>query len=705
MATKYTDDDILKIIKSELTLATGGSADSIESNRQKAYSAYLGDKGETKDGRSSIVSTDVADAIEWIMPEVVKAFTQNNEVVTFDPVGPNDRKQAELESRFVYDILMKDNNGFVTLYSMFKDALLQKNGFAKIFYENENRVTKESYTGINDIELQILLTDPQIEIIGQTTSEVSGINIHDINIKRTVIAGKIRVLPVAPENFRVYSRHNSVDLSNVRFCGDVVLKTRSELIEDGFDESLIDSVRPDSSSSDSERNYRWSMNGETIHSSTDKDNYLYEVLECYLNLDYDGDGVAETIKVTTLGFEDPGVILDIEEVDCNPYVSTTAIIMSHKLFGLSVYDRLKEIQSAKTALWRNILDNIYLQNNQRTIVHEGMVNLDDLLINRPGGIIRAKTMNAIAPFPTAPLSSDVYNMMDYFDQVRAGRTGVSPDGSIADTAMGDAVGSMGVEKLLSQKEELVGLMIRALAETGVKPICIRIRDLLIQNKDVVEDYEFRGEWEKVNPSRWIARSRTTIRVGTGSGNRKEQASALSTIIQFQKEILAQPGQALIKEENVYAALNDFVQSVGLPSASPYFLDPVSPEGQENKKQVDASSQESQQAALKEKQMLADAQTKIAEAEQGKAQAAIASVQVRSENERLKGKIQSQRDMFEAQINQLEHELEVAKLGQKDNQAMGELEFKYYNAGLQAQIAREQMNKATTNGDNGHNSKD
>ena len=294
--------------------------------------------------------------------------------------------------------------------------------------------------------------------------------------------------------------------------------------------------------------------------------------------------------------------------------------------------------------------------------------------------------------PTTALSSDVYNMMDYFDTVRAGRTGVSPDGSVSDSAMGDAVGSEGLEKLLSQKEELVGLMIRVFAETGVKPICIRIRDLLIMHRDTVEEYEFRGDWEKVQPSRWGARSRTTIRVGTGSGNRKEQASALANILAFQEKIMANPGQALVKENNVFAALNDFVKASGMPGAAPYFLDPVSPEGQEHKQQVDASSQKQQEADLKERQMLADTQEKIANAEQGKAQAAMMAVQVKAENERLKNELASRQSEYDLHIKQLEQQLEEAKLGQKYEQQDSELQFKYYNAELQATIAREQMNK-------------
>lgn len=692
MGAKYDDDQVLAIIAAELNLSTGGPGDSIEANRQEAYKAYLGDKGETKEGRSSIVSTDIADAIEWILPEVMKSFTQNNEVVTFDPVGSKDIKQAELESRFVYDVLMKDNNGFLTLYTFFKDALMQKNGFVKMFYEKDNRVSFESFTRINDIELQLLLAESDVTLAEQSTYEMDGINIHDVKIKRTKISGSIKVLPVAPENFRVYSRHNSVDLKTVRFCGDYTLKTKSELIEDGYDEDLIDSCESASGTENSERYYRWGMQGEGVGFYDDPESKLYELFECYIRLDMNNDGIAELLKITTIGYDKPSVVLDIEEVDQNPYISATAIIMSHKMFGLSVYDRLKEIQAAKTALWRNILDNIYLQNNQRTVVVENMVNLDDLLVSRPGGIIRAKVANAVSPMPTTALSSDVYNMMDYFDTVRAGRTGVSPDGSVSDSAMGDAVGSEGLEKLLSQKEELVGLMIRVFAETGVKPICIRIRDLLIMHRDTVEEYEFRGDWEKVQPSRWGARSRTTIRVGTGSGNRKEQASALANILAFQEKIMANPGQALVKENNVFAALNDFVKASGMPGAAPYFLDPVSPEGQEHKQQVDASSQKQQEADLKERQMLADTQEKIANAEQGKAQAAMMAVQVKAENERLKNELANKQSEYDLHIQQLEQQLEEAKLGQKYEQQDGELQFKYYNAELQATIAREQMNK-------------
>lgn len=694
--TKPYDDDTLKsIISAELATATGSDTD-IESQRQDALKYYLGKMGSAPEGRSQVVSTDVADAIEWIMPEIMKAFTQNNEVVTFDPVGPEDIRQAEIESRFVYDTLMKKNDGFLTLHTFIKDALLQKNGFVKCYYEKQNQVLMESYEKITTPELNMLLSDPNVELTGQSTEIVDGIEVHSVNVKRTSLYGCVKVNIVAPENIKIYARHNSVNLSKCRFIQELTYMSRSDLVEQGYDRELIYDYKE--TEEESKSMYRFSFQDESSSPLTPSGELapeaeLLEVSECYMYLDMNDDGIAEYVKITYLGDEEPREILDVVEIDDNPYISCTAIIMSHKLFGLSIYDRLKQLQDIKTSLWRNMLDNMYLQNNQRTIVQEGMVNLDDLLSSRPGGVVRVTNMAAIQPFPTTPLSSDTYNMMSYLDQVRAGRVGVSPDGSIHDSAMGDRVGSQGLEKLLNQKEELVGMMVRVFAETGVKEICIRIRNLLIDNRNLAELYAFRGDWVNVNPAGWIARNNTTIRVGTGSGNRKEQAATLMQIMTFQAQIVATPGQALVNETKVFAALNDFVKTAGMPGAAAYFLDPASPEGQQFKQQVDASTQKAKEAELKEKELLATVQMKIAEAEQGKSQAAQMSVQVKGENERLKTQLQAVEAQSQATIQDLQQQLKEAELGLKDTHHMEDLQFKYDQLAQQLEIALAQLEQA------------
>ena len=417
-------EEILAIVSSELSSSSGASEnDAIQAGRQKALAAYLGDKGSVVEGRSSVVSTDVADAIEWIMPEVMKAFTQNNEVVTFDPVGPDDRRQAQIESRYVYDILMKDNEGFIALHEFFKDALLQKNGFFKVWYEDEPCVTVENYTGLNPLEFGMLQQDHELEIIGMTerthSDEHGTMQVYDVNVKRTRHTGKIRIKCIAPDDMRINRMHDSVCLKDARFIAHAMTMTKSDLIEAGFDKEIVDSLPTESEEFRESKNYRFSMQGENVApyggNSKDPSMYTYDVSECYMRMDIAGDGIAERVKITVAGFDNPTHILDIEEVEEWPFISATAILMSHKLFGLSVYDRLKEIQEQKTSIWRNIPDNMYLKNNQRTIAVEGMVNLDDLLVSRPGGIIRAKRTDAVAPYVTPDIGSDVYRMVDYLN--------------------------------------------------------------------------------------------------------------------------------------------------------------------------------------------------------------------------------------------------------------------------------------------------
>ena len=696
---KLSDEDILAIVSSELSSASGASEnDAIQAGRQKALAAYLGDKGSVVEGRSSVVSTDVADAIEWIMPEVMKAFTQNNEVVTFDPVGPDDRRQAQIESRYVYDILMKDNEGFIALHEFFKDALLQKNGFFKIWYENEPCVTVENYTGLNPLEFGMLQQDPELEIIGMTerthSDEHGTMQVYDVNVKRTRHTGKIRIKCIAPDDMRINRMHDSVCLKDARFIAHAMTMTKSDLIEAGFDKEIVDSLPTESEEFRESKNYRFSMQGENVApyggSSKDPSMYTYDVSECYMRIDLDGDGIAERVKITVAGFDNPTHVLDIEEVEEWPFVSATAILMSHKLFGLSVYDRLKEIQEQKTAIWRNILDNMYLKNNQRTIAVEGMVNLDDLLISRPGGIIRAKRTDAVAPYVTPDLGSDVYRMVDYLDQVRAGRVGVSPEGSIADQSIGDAVGSEGVERLLSQKEELVGLMVRVFAETGIKPLMQMIRKLLMKHIDATVDYEYHDEWVQVAPKNWFQRNRTTVRVGTGSGNRQQQASALTAVLGYQEKLLANPGQALVTEANVFTALDDLAKVSGMPGAGAYFLDPDSPAGKENKQRVDANMQQQQQKELQEAQMLAQTNAKIAEAEQGKAQAALANVKLTAENKQLQMQLDAMKNSSENEIKQLQQQLAEAQALSNANHKDKELEFRYYDSDQRAAIERERI---------------
>jgi hypothetical protein len=690
------NDQILSVVSSELRLASGGEEnDSLDGNRQAALAAYLGQKsGNEKPGRSSVVSTDVADAIEWILPEIVKAFTQSNDIVAFDSVSKDDDTQAEIESSYVYDILMKDNEGFIVLHQFIKDALMQKNGFVKIYYSDDEKITTESYTGVSEIELEQLLSNENTELLEISSEVGSGEVTYDLKVKVKRKDSKINVVSVPPEEFRVNRMHNSVDLSNARFTAHVSTVTAGELIAQGYEKSLVDDL-PSHQDLDDDVSYRFYMQDEIVYPNND-DTYDpslrgIEISECYMRMDVNEDGIAELVKVTVVGGDNPNVLLDVEEISEIPFISSTCILMSHKLFGLSIYDRLREIQQQKTALWRSILDNMYLQNNQRTVVVENQVNIDDVLISRPGGIIRAKRLDAVAPYVTPPLGNDPYKGMDYLDQVRAGRSGVSPEGTISDGMMGDRVGSQGLERIMTQKEELVGLMIRVIAETGIKPICRLIRSHAMKHQDVIRSYKFQGSWVDVNPSTWFERKHTTIKVGTGTGSRNSITSALMNLMSIQKDISVQPGQPLVRSQETYKLVDDYCKISGLSGASKYFLDPNSEEGMAHAKQIGDGQAQQSEAQMLERKIMAESQAKIAEAEVQKAAANMESVYLKNQVDVQKNENTTQKQQYDLEISLMSQKLKEAESIIGTVGKTEELDYKYYAVDERTRVEMARIN--------------
>ncbi|WP_438980221.1 cell envelope integrity protein TolA [Polynucleobacter sp.] len=708
-----TKDEILAIITNELSQSDNTSS----SGNQESLSYYLGlPNGTEVEGRSQVISTDVADAIEWIMPQIMESFTQNNEIVIFDPVHDGDERQAELESEYVYEVLMKQNDGFIVLHQFVKDALMQKNGILKVYYAKHNTYKISSYTGINEQQLQVLLSEESIELLEkseyvdqhqtdmkrqqmqqqfqqiqaqqnpQAMQQIQAlmaeakkpVMLYDVKVSAKRTRGQIYVDPVPPEDFRVSTLHNSINLDKARFTAHIISKTVSEIMtEYGISWEVADEY-PEGSTA-YEREYRFSMQGEDSalsDESEDPSQAIKEVAECFMMIDIDETGIAKPMKITVVGGDTPTDIISVEDIDGYPWVSTTTFLMSHKFYGLSITDRLMQIQDQKTALWRNMLDNMYLQNNQRNVVIENQVNMDDLLVSRPGGIIRAKRLDAITPLVTPQLGQDAYMMMEYLDKVRSGRTGVDPDGGASPSNVGDRVGSQGVDRLMNAKEDLVGLIIRVMAETGIKPLCIKIRDLTIKHIDSVHDFRFRGVWHKVKPSGWCERTKTTVRVGTGTGNVTAKIAAITTVMTIQEKILANPNQTILSERQVFTAIDDFCKFSGLNGASRYFLDPESPEGQQNAQRVSESSKANQQKQDSIQQAMVKAEVDISQAEVAKANAQMESVKYKAMAEQAKIQLDEINSKHKAELEAIKHELEQAKAIAERYGKDADLQFKY-----------------------------
>lgn len=582
--------ELKSIIQSEINDAAGYIGGDLSDQRTKAMEYYLGEKfGNEEDGRSQVVSRDVADTIEWMKPSLLKTFAASDQAVRFDPEGPEDEEQAEQESDYCNYVFYKENEGFLILYTWINDALLQKNGIVKIIWDDSEEVTREAYRCLDDDEFMKLMNDEElepiehseynkaIEVMGPQGPVMQEMLVHDVVFRRTRKKGKVSILPVPPEEFLINRDHNSLSVKDAAFVAHKVDRRISDLIEDGYDRATVEALPSDDSTSDTtEAQARRNLSDEyTSSTRNDKSMRKVKVYECYIRVDYDGDGIAELRKVTYVGNE----ILDNEECDRIPFEAITPVILSHKFHGLSVHDLISDIQLIKSTLMRGMLDNLYLTNNPMKEVAEG-TNLDDLATNRPGGWVRTKIPGLVNTLDVPFVAGQSFPMLEYLDRVRQQRTGVSENmmgqnqSLLADTAHG-------IERLMTAAESRIELIARIFAETGIKGMFRQIHELLQKHQDKAKVIKLRNKWVSIDPREWRTRMNMSSKVGLGTGDRQKLSMTMEGIMMQQEKLMAGGGAGiLVTQKNIYNAINDYAKYNGLNDAQAYFTDPESPEAQQ-----------------------------------------------------------------------------------------------------------------------------
>ena len=169
---KISDIELRSIISGEINNALGFMGGSLSSQRKKSLEYYLGEKlGTEIDGRSQVISTDVADTVETILPNLLRIFTASNNVVRCEPVKAEDVALADQATNYINYVFNKDNSGFSILYTWFKDALLEKNGIVKVFWDESQKVEYETYKNLSDTDYQLLLNDDSIEVVDEEEFE------------------------------------------------------------------------------------------------------------------------------------------------------------------------------------------------------------------------------------------------------------------------------------------------------------------------------------------------------------------------------------------------------------------------------------------------------------------------------------------------------------------------------------------------------
>jgi len=628
-SSKITEEELVTRIRGEITDSLGYLGDTISQQREKAMQYYYGlPFGNEVDGRSQFVDTTVADTIEWIKPSLMRIFASGDNMVVFEPHGPEDVEAAKQATDYVNYVFQKDNNGWEILYSWFTDALLSKNGVLKVWWDETNEHNREEYSNLTDDELAVLVNDPLVEVIEHTapgeTYEDYGEEYaegHHVVISRDLSKGRIAVESIPPSEFLISRESKTIEDS--RFVCHRVIKTLSELREMYPDKNLdVEDMRgggDDMATFSGERleRYMFDKSAKYWEGWGGDDTYgedglrTYWLHESYIRTDYNGDGITELRKVCTVG----SLVLANEEIDRIPFVSITPVKIPHKFFGLSVADLVMDLQLIKSTLLRNLMDNMYNQNFGRYAVLEGQANLDDLLTQRPGGVVRVKSPNAITPLATPSLEPYSFQMLEYIDGIRESRAGVNKySQGLNDNALTSHTTATAVNSVMTAAQSRVELIARNFAETGVKDLMLCIYELLQKNQDKERVVKLRNEWVPVRPDMWRDKMDCTVAVGLGHGNKDQQLMHLTSMLQFAGEAM-KGGLKIVSEKNMYNMGAALLKNMGFQNVQDFLTDPeqTQPEGPSPAEQMAQMDMQLKQKELEIK--AADVQVKMQKIQQ------------------------------------------------------------------------------------------
>ena len=592
--TPMDDAELQAIITQDLTDAISYVDSDLSPTRARGTEYYRGDPfGNEVEGNSKVVAMEVRDTVSAMLPSLMKVFFSSENVVEFVPRGPEDVKSAQQATDYVNYIFQNDNSGFLTTYAIFKDALVRKCGIAKFYWTDDEKVQIDDYTGLDEQTLQMVMQepdaqvkivvsypDPDIDEMQMTTIDpmtgqpvtMPAPMLHDVQVKRVTKDGRITVMAVPPEELLLARRARSFDDATI--IAHRQMATVADLLAMGYDQDEIDE-NISSSDLDSNDEYLARQPLSTTFGENAANPMMQRVLyiEAYSRVDYDGDGLPELRKVCCMGSgykvvrNLPASYIPFADFPCDPEPHTSP------LEAMSIFDITHDLQEIKSEILRNTLDSLAQSIHPRTAIVEGQVNIDDVLNNETGAIIRMRAPGMVQAMSTPFVGQAAFPMLEYMDQIREDRTGMSK------AAMGlnaDALQSStkaAVAATVSASQSRIELTARILAE-GMKKLFKGILFLVVTHQDKARIVRMRNEFVTIDPSHWETSMDASINIGLGNGDTNERLQGLMMIMAKQEQILQQLGtqNPLVTPQQFSNTLRKIVELSGFKDASSYFQD-------------------------------------------------------------------------------------------------------------------------------------
>ena len=620
MDKAITNEDLSEIVGRELASADSWSNGDLADQQAEALDYYYGQPfGDEEEGFSSVVTRDTLKTIEGIMPSLMKIIASGDTFVEFEPTGAEDEKAAQQATDYLNYVFDKRCDGFNVLYTWFKDALLMKNGLVEVSWAQDELCDIENFVAIEEIEVDALEEDESLEIVNKEVNEEDP-NLYDVTVRRDNYRGRPVVDNIPSSEFRIKARSKSIQDSD--FVARVQDVTIGSLIDYGFNREDISEGHGSSLIKNQVEDSRF---GDVDETADFGNNTMVEYVKAWVKAFDEEDEKMKLFEVHMVG----NTVLEKEEVGTIPVINLSPIMMPHKFTGVSIADLVKDIQEIRSKMWRHTLDNLALSNAGRYAAVENQVNLQDLIDNRIGGIVREKVQGAVRQLPVPQLGQATFPFLNELEKEREDRAGVSRMTQGLDaSALTSNTAATAVNQVMTAAQEKIQLIARIFAETGVKELFLQLYRLARTNSSEVDIVKLRGRYTPVAPYDWKDRYDMAVTVGLGNQNKDQQLMHLNNISTMLTGIGNTQFGYLIQPQHVHKLATEFIKNAGYRNAAQFIGDPADvkpPEPQPSPDMI-AAQGESQKD-------MADAQLKQvqAQAQQAEAQMKQTELQLKLEN--------------------------------------------------------------------------
>lgn len=622
-------DDVFKnSIRAAIRDAIDYNEEVLAEDRELALDAYRGDETpgtRSAEGQSNVITRDVRDAIHHVMPSLLRIFAQGDKVVEYEPRNADDVAGAlQATQAFKHDF--DKQIGVLGLYTLFKDALIQKTGTIKVGYSEKICVEREKYTGLDATELGMLLSDKTVTVVGGIESrEVAAplspelamqigagqgemlppITVFDVTINRKSKDDSI-VMSVIPPEERLVDR-KAPSLERSRYWGHRTKLTVGDLVAMGYPledvEGLGTEDDPDNSSEGITRNPNKS-DAEDI--GPDPLSRLVEYVELYIRADRDGDGYAELVKVCVAG--ENYEILREEMVDDIYAAEFCPNPEPHILTGDSMAEDVIDVQEINTQLVRGMLDSLMQSIHPRTTIVEGRVNISDVLSGEIGAVIRQKEPGMVDHHITPFVGKDVLPVLGFIGEMRDSRVGASRASQGLDPDQLQSTTKEAVTASVTAAQAQVEMIARLFAAGGMTRLAKLYLKLSRKHSNKERMLKLTGGYTPVDPRTWASGMDVVVCTGLGRGTDQDRTAQLALIAQKQEQAIqvGGPDNPVCNIGQYVNTLRKMAELAGFPNVNDFYKDPSAPQqpqqpqgGQQGQEGGDGAAQAAQAIALAE----------------------------------------------------------------------------------------------------------